>query len=120
MTLLPGLRVAVAPNFHLDVDWRERLSLGARIEHTNEGLVTHPPWRPASEEDLAVLTPDPSTSRDELSGCLCLFVVPVHLRSAFWKLLDSVQEQGKIPPDGFRSFVAEVAKFLNFKQCGLP
>jgi hypothetical protein len=122
MTLLPGFRLAVAPYFQLDADWPGRLSLGARVEQTAGGPVALPPWRPAGADDLAVLVLDPTrpTAREELLGCLCLFVVPVHLRSGFWDLLGRSQERGEIPPDGYSAFVAEVARFLAFKQLPLP
>ena len=120
MTLLPGFRVAVAPSFHLAGDWPERMSLGAGLEQTATGLVARPPWRLLSEDELAVLTPNPSMPCEELCNCLCLFVVPVHLRSRFWDLLAQSQEHGEVPSDGFGDFVADVAGFLAFKRMRLP
>ena len=60
MTLLPGFRLVVAPHFHLAINWPGRLSLGARVEQTAQGPVAHPPWRPVSADELAVLLLDPS------------------------------------------------------------
>jgi hypothetical protein len=122
MTVLPEVRFLIAPNFHLDIDWRTRLLLGARVERTAQGPVVHPPWRPADAEQLAMLVLDPTqgTAPEELAACLCLFVVPVHLRLAFWNLAAQAQEQGTIPPDGFSAFAAEVARFLAFKELPLP
>jgi hypothetical protein len=122
MTLLPGVRFAVAPNFHLDIDWPGRLSVGASVERTAGGPVACPPWRPASAEELAALVLDPTQpgARDELPNCLCLFVVPAHLRSAFWDLLAQAQEDGAISPFGFNAFAADVASFLAFKQLPVP
>jgi hypothetical protein len=122
MRLLPGLRLVVAPHFHASSDWSQRLSLGAGVEPTAEGLFPRPPWRPAHEDELAMLVLDPAgpTARQELPGCLCLFVVPGHLRSAFWDLLAQAQERGEISPDGFSAFVAEIGRFLAFKQLPAP
>ena len=121
MTLLPGVRFVVAPYFHLDIDWPARLSLGAGVESTAQGPVARSPWRPASAEELAALVPDPTRiTREELPGCLCLFVVPAHLRSAFWDLLARAPEPGAVPAEGFGAFAAETARFLAFKQLPVP
>ena len=122
MTPLPGFRFVVAPNFHLDLDWPARLSLGAGVESTAQGPVARPPWRPASAEELVALVLDPTRpiTREELPGCLCLFVVPVHLRSGFWDLLARAPEPGVVPAEGFGAFAAETARFLAFKQLPVP
>jgi hypothetical protein len=122
MTIPPRFRFVVAPYFHLDIDWPGRLSLGTSVEPTAQGPVARPPWRPASADDLATLVLDPTRpgAREELPGCLCLFVVPVHLRSTFWDLLAQAQENGEISLDGFGAFTAEVARFLAFKELPLP
>jgi hypothetical protein len=122
MTPLPGARFVAAPFFHFDIDWPARLSLGAGVESTAEGPVARPPWRPASADELVALVLDPTRpgAREELPGCLCLFVVPVHLRSGFWDLLAQARKDGEISPDRFSAFAAEVARFLAFKQLPLP
>jgi hypothetical protein len=122
MTLLPGVRFVVAPYFHLDIDWPARLSLGASVELTDQGPVALPPWRPPSAAELVMLVLDPTRpgAREELPGCLCLFVVPAHLRSAFWDVLAQAQENGEVSPDGFSAFAAEAARFLAFKELPLP
>jgi hypothetical protein len=122
MTPLPRVRFVAAPYFHLDIDWSARLSLGAGVESTPQGPVARPPWRPASAEELVALVLDPTRpiTREELSGCLCLFVVPVHLRSGFWDLLARATESGAVPAEGFGAFVAETARFLAFKQLPVP
>jgi hypothetical protein len=122
MKLLPGCRLVVAPNFHLGADWSQRLSVGAGVEQTSEGLFPRPPWRPAHDDELTLLVLDPAgpTARQELPSCLCLFVVPGHLRSTFWDLLARAQEQGEISADGFSAFVAEIGRFLAFKQLPAP
>jgi hypothetical protein len=82
MTPLPGIRLVVAPHFHFAINEPGRLSLGARVGQTAQGPVAHPPWRPASADELAVLILDPTrtTARADLPGYLCLLVLPVHLR----------------------------------------
>jgi len=122
MTPLPGVRIVAAPYFHLDIDWPARLSLGAGVESTAQGPVARPPWRPASADELAVLLLDPTgtTARAELPGCLCLLVLPAHLRAAFWDLLARAPESGTVPAEGFGAFAAETARFLAFKQLPVP
>src|SRR5262249_13727234 len=72
--------------------------------------------------ELAALVLDPTRpgAREELPGCVCLFVVPAHLRSGFWDLLAQAREQGANFADGFSAFAVEVANFLAFKQLPLP
>jgi hypothetical protein len=122
MNLQPGYRLAAAPHFHLGEDWARRLALGTGLERTAAGLVPRLPWRPAGDDELALLLLDPAspTAREELPDCLCLFVVPGHLRSAFWSLLAEAQEGGEVPADGFDAFVGEMARFLAFKQIPAP
>jgi hypothetical protein len=122
MTLSGVIRFAVAPHFHLDIDWSARLSLGASVQPTAPGLVEQPFWRSASAGELAEFVFDPTRSgaRKELSHCACLFVVPMHIRAAFWDLLARGQEEGGIPTDGFNTFAGEVARFLAFKELPLP
>jgi hypothetical protein len=84
--------------------------------------MAHPLWRPASAAELTALVLDPTrpTAREELQACVCLFVVPMHLRSAFWDLLAGAQERGAISSDEFSTFAAEVARFLAFKELPVP
>jgi hypothetical protein len=114
MTLLPGARLTVAPHFHLPIDWRERVQIGT--------LAPRPSWRPAGADELAALLADPTAapSREELCGYVCLFGVPAHLRGAFWDLLEQAHERGRVPPEGFDAFVAELARFLDFKGLAVP
>jgi hypothetical protein len=118
MTLRPGFRLVVAPHFHLASDWAGRLSLGAGVEQTTQGPVACPPWRPVIADELAMLLPDPTrtTAGAELPGCLCLFVLPAHLRAAFVDLLAQAPESGAVPVEGFGAFAAEIARFLAFKE----
>jgi hypothetical protein len=122
MTPLAGFRFVVAPHFHLDVDWPGRLSLAASVELTAQEPMVRPPWRTVQTDELAMLLLDPTQpgAREELPRCVCLFVVPVHLRSAFWDLVAQAEARGEISPDGFGAFTAEVGRFLAFKQLPLP
>src|SRR5262245_61724486 len=101
MTPLPGVRFVAAQYVHLDIDRPARLSLGAGVESTAQGPVPRPPWRPASADELVALVLDPTRpiTREELPGCLCLFVVPVHLRSGFWDQLARAPEPGAVPAE---------------------
>jgi hypothetical protein len=115
MNLLPGVPLAVAPNFHLAADWDHRLAVAAGFERTSAGLhLPRPPWRLPSSEELALLT----AAAGDPDERLCLFHLPGHLRSAFWQLLE--QAGGGAPDElaGFDIFAREAARFLAFK--GLP
>jgi hypothetical protein len=120
MTLFPGFRLAVAPAFHLAIDWPERLALGAEMAQAPEGLSARPLWRTPIAEELAalILDPVPPISSVDLDRCLCLLVLPAHLRKAFWDLLARATEPSSLPLEGFDTFAAEIARFLAFK--GLP
>jgi hypothetical protein len=122
MTPVPGFRLAVAPSFHLDIDWPRRLSLGAAVKQTSQVPVARPSWRPVGADDLAVLVLDPTQpgARAELPRCVCLFVVPVHLRAAFWDVVAQAERLGAIPADEFGAFTGGVARFLTFKQLPVP
>ncbi len=122
MNLLPGCRLVVAPHFQTGEGWSQRVSLGAGFTRTAEGLCPLPPWRPAGADELALLLPDPERPlvREDLADCLCLFAVPAHLRSAFWDLLAGIEEQGSVSGEGFDALVAEMARFLSFKELPVP
>src|ERR1051325_3666537 len=63
---------AIAPNFHLDGGWLDRLLVAA-----NEG------WRAPSADELAALVAQaPGTDAKAL-----LFAIPAHMRSRFWDML---------------------------------
>lgn len=90
------LPVAVAPNFHLPDAPGGRLLVA-------DGAG----WRPSPEgEQSALVAPvEP----------VLLFVLPGHLRSAFWAMLD----QGGAAAE-FDAFALEVGRFLAFKQLPPP
>src|SRR4051812_9919409 len=95
VTWLPECRFAVAPRFHLSIDWADRLLLG-----TGDRVPT--------EAELALLVRDPATGAEERN--LWLFELPRHLRQAFWVVVDSAG-QGR-GPEQFDACAAEVASFL--------
>jgi hypothetical protein len=123
MTLQPGCRFVVAPHFHLPADWPQRLLIGAGVEEVDGGFFPQHPWRPPTTDELPVLVgasvgPTPS---EELEACVCLFQLPEHLRSEWWKLLEQavrVLEDGRLP--GFERFVSQVSDFLAFKSLPIP
>ena len=120
MTLSAGLRLVVAPNFHIEVDWQSRVQLGTAVELSSLGLVPPSTWRPPSAEELALLVSPERPATEHLNGFLPLFVLPVHLRSTFWNMLARGSERGAIPADEFSEFVAKVSSFLEFKGLPLP
>jgi hypothetical protein len=118
VTLRPGCRLVVAPSFHLPVDWPRRVLLGPGVEREGDGHVARPGWRPPDAAELALLLPGPATpiERRRLRDHLCLFRLPRHLLSAWWRVAEGADEGGRLP--GLDAFVADVAEFLAFK--GLP
>jgi hypothetical protein len=92
-------RFVVAPNFHLDTALTERLSA-------------------AEGADLSGLAPATAT-RAEMGDCVCLFVLPGHLCSSFWGMLECAQQAGGAPID-FDGFAAAVRGFLAFKELPPP
>jgi hypothetical protein len=121
VTLRPGCRLVVAPAFHISLDSSQRILLGAGVEREGDGFVPRPPWRFPEANELGLLFPDPSLlERQELRNCLCLFQLPQHLRSAWWRMVEQAQETGAPQLDGFAAFVAEVANFLAFKDIAAP
>jgi hypothetical protein len=123
MTLQPGCRFAVAPHFHLTADWPRRILVGAGVEEADGSFYPRSTWRPPTADELAVLlhVPDEPTSSKEVESSLCLFQVPGHVRSEWWKLLEqsmSVLGEGSLP--GFESFVHQVVEFLAFKDLPVP
>ena len=123
MTLQPGCRFVVAPHFHLPADWTRRLLVGTGVEEADGCFFPHPSWRPPTTDELALLVraSDGPTSPEELAACVCLFQLPRHLRSEWWKLLEPAAEalgDGRLP--GFESFAGRVGEFLAFKGLPLP
>jgi hypothetical protein len=117
MALQPGCSLVVAPSFHLPIDWAQRIHLGAGIDRDEFGFRALPPWRTPNEQEMSLLVAGTS---DGLPDRLCLFQLPKHLQTAWWKLLDRAQSAGKSGLDGFDGFVAQVADFLAFKDLPVP
>jgi hypothetical protein len=123
MNLPPRHRFTVAPHFHLPLDWSRRLLIGATAEEAKGWFPRLDVWRPPTSEELRLLVraPDGPTPPEELEDCVCLFQLPGHLRSEWWKLLDQgAAVLGKEPLPGFDAFANQMDEFLNFKNLPLP
>ncbi len=114
MTLQPGVALVVAPSFHLPIDWRDRIQLGAGVDRGERGFLPRSPWRSPDDRELALLVPG---GEPHLADCLCLFRLPQHLQTAWQHLLERAEEAA-LP--GFDDFAAAVADFLAFKELPVP
>jgi hypothetical protein len=119
MTLQPGCRFTVAPHFHLSADWPRRLLVGAGVEEAEARFFPREPWRPPTADELALLVMGPTPEAPPEAGCVWLFALPEHLRSAWWDLLDQATGPGDGLP-GFDGFVDRLGGFLTFKEFPLP
>lgn len=96
------LAFAVAPNFHLENGWPDRLLVAE-----TQG------WRAPREDELAVLvaeTPDSEATAQ-------LFVIPAHMRARFWDMLGEEAAEGS---GDFVTFAADLRQFLAFKDLPPP
>jgi len=93
---------AIAPNFHLDGGWADRLLIAA-----NEG------WRAPREDEIAALVADAAHA----DVATLLFAFPVHMRARFWDMLGEEAAEGT---GDFVAFAAEVRQFLAFKELPPP
>jgi hypothetical protein len=123
MSLQPGCRFVVAPHFHLAADWPRRLLVAAGVEEAGGRFLPRRPWRPPAPDELALLVwaAEGPLPPEELEDCVCLFQLPGHLRSGWWKLLEQAAGSlgdGRLP--GFEAFVSQVAEFLAFKALPVP
>jgi hypothetical protein len=123
MILQPGVRFVVAPYFHLQADWPLRLLVGAGVEESDRGFIPLNCWRPPSAHELSLLTrvSNGPTSVEDLDTSVCLFQLPEHLCSAWWKLLDQTSEMrgnGRLP--GFDTFVRQIVDYMVFKRLPVP
>jgi hypothetical protein len=93
------LKFAVAPHFHLPIDWSKRL-------------------RTCPGNQLApLIQSDPA----EQHSCVLLFALPQHLRARWWAILEqSADSLGKGSIPGFDDFARRVGEFLSFKQLSPP
>lgn len=93
---------AIAPDFHLDGGWADRLLVAP-----NEG------WRAPREDEFAGLVAEaPSTGVAAL-----LFAIPVHMRARFWDMLGEEAAEGT---GDFVTFAADLRQFLAFKELPPP
>jgi len=51
---------------------------------------------------------------------LCLFQLPQHLLAAWWRSVEQALQRAPTRLEGFETFVAEVARFLAFKELPVP
>src|SRR4051794_38543020 len=120
MNLQPGCRFAVAPHFHLPVDWSRRLRVGTGVDEIDGGFFPRGPWRPPTGDELAHLVGSAdSTPAEEPDGAVRLFRLPEHLRADWWQLLERAAGAGGRLP-GYDAFVARVVAFLAFKALPVP
>ena len=104
MNLQPGCRFIIAPHFHLGADWSRRLLVGAGVEEVNGCFFPLHSWRPPTSNELAVLlrTSEGPTPPEELETSVCLFQLPGHLGSEWWRLLEQAAGdlgRGELPGD---------------------
>jgi hypothetical protein len=122
-TFAPGYRFVIAPHFHLPADWSRRLLIGQGWEELDGCFFPCPSWRPPTAEELSILLRDPAEpiTSEELATAICLFQLPEHLRSDWWKLLEhSSNVLGEGPLPGFDTFVSRIVEFLAFKDFPVP
>jgi hypothetical protein len=121
MMLQPGCRFVLAPHFHLPMDWTTRLLVGSGLEEVDGCFFPRSPWRPATEDELYLLTQQPGAlAADKREACVCLFQLPGHLRSLWWKLFEQAAGAKDSEPMGFAAFVDQVSEFLAFKGQAFP
>jgi hypothetical protein len=123
MTLQPGYRFLVAPRFYLPADWPRRLLVGAGVEEAGGWFHPRHSWRPPTADELPLLvqTSGEPTPAEDLEDGVCLFQLPGHLRSEWWRLLAQAADVlggGRLP--GFEMFVNQVVEFLAFKDLPVP
>ena len=123
MILQPGCRFVVAPHFHLPAEWARRLRVGTGVAEADGCFFPHSSWRPPTPDELPLLVraSDGPTTSEELEASVCLFRLPGHLHSEWWKLLEQAAEVlGDGPLAGFESFAGRVGEFLAFKGLPIP
>jgi hypothetical protein len=119
--LQPGIPLTVFPTFHMPIDLRDRLLLSAGVDRHGDAFVPRPPWRRPDEREMRCLCADvASSSIDALRDAVCLFHLPRHLRLAWGTILDRALETGLAKLTGFDAFVADVSRFLAFKEMPVP
>jgi hypothetical protein len=109
--LEPGIRLVTAPHFHFARSWEERVRINSGVTIEAGRVTPRDDWRPASAEELALLT----ASTGDPAAELALFNIPARLHARWWIL--AAEEGGDVP---FQEFGREVIEFLQFKQLPLP
>jgi hypothetical protein len=105
----------------MSADWSRRLLVGTGVVEVDGCFFPEPSWRAPTPDELPLLirASDGPLLLEELEASVCLFQLPAHCHSAWWKLLEQasgVLSEGRIA--GFDAFVREVGEFMIFK--GLP
>jgi hypothetical protein len=123
MTLQPGVRLAIAPHFHMATDWAARLQVGTGVDEADGCFFPRPCWQALTSDDLSALVQvsQEAATAQALDTCLSIFQLPAHLRSEWWNLLEQAAggiSDGRLP--GFESFVRQVGEFLDFKGLAVP
>lgn len=121
MDLQPGCPLVLAPHFHLAINWAERIQLGTVAEEDGAFLPGRS-WRAPTVDEQRLLVGDPLllTQDEARAQGLCLLVLPRHLQAIFWRMLEEAQAAQAPSLEGFDRFVAEIARFLNFKGLLVP
>lgn len=119
MSLKPGCRFTVAPRFHITGDWSRRLLIGSGVDELDGDFVPRDSWRHPTAGELSMLIAGGEETAVQPHGCACLFTLPEHLRTHWWKVLEAAantRAEGQLP--GFDSFALAVREMLEFK--GMP
>jgi len=120
MALPPRFRLTVAPQFHLAPAWAARLAVGSSVQEDDGRFFPRGPWRPLTADELSLLLSGPESGPEKDAEAGCLFLIPRHLRAAWWDLLDRSVESGGAALPGFEEFTMQVAEFLRFKHMEVP
>lgn len=118
--LCAGMRIAVAPRFHVAADWAARLEVNGGLESGDSGCFPRPDWRRVDEGDIATLVQEaPAAGAALPADTGGLFTLPQHVADLWWKAAEEV-EAGSAAGGGYQRFVDESVAFLRFKQLPLP
>jgi hypothetical protein len=98
-------------------------SPGAGVEEADGSFFPRQEWRPPAPGELAILVQasDGPTPPQGLESNVCLFQLPRHLWSEWWKMLEQDAEalaDGRLPD--FEPFVIKICEFLAFRASQSP
>src|SRR5262245_53440497 len=118
MDLQPGLRIGLAPRFHSDLPWPERLRLSGGLVADGPGWTPEPDWRPLTPAELALLCriEGPAAWQEDY----CLFRLPEHVRRLWWEGAAAEVLAGAAARPGYERLIRAVADFARFKAMPLP